>query len=486
MCGRTLAAVVAVFDELLRVVPRAAAARHRECEEEAGDDRADERAAHHLRTAEIRQHVGQCDDDDRYADGNQRRQNHFLQCSGRHDVDRRPVVGLLRAVHDAGHFPELTPHFFDDFSAGAPDRFHRKRCEQVRAQTADEQPRQHVRIADVEERVELVGIRCVAQRRGCEMTLIGEFLQERCKQHHGRETCGADSIAFGDGFGRVAHGVERIGYRAYGFRHLRHLGDAARIVGDRPERIDRDDDPGHREHRHHGDADAVEARKAVGNEDADHDRQCRQRRRLHRDGEPRDDVRCVPRDRSLRDVANRRELRARIDFGDVGDQAGHGKAHERADEDADTGDVEPARSGGTAAEFQLRHEIEADRRDESGDDETRVERVHDRALRVLPHAHEQRADDRSDDRDRTEHERKGGGGFERLAEDEVPEQHRGDRRNDVGLEEVGRHARAIADVVADVVRDDGGVTRIVLRDAGFHFADEVGAHVRRLGEDAAA
>ena len=64
--------------------------------------------------------------------------------------------------------------------------------------------------------------------------------------------------------------------------------------------------------------------------------------------------------------------------------------------------------------------------------------------------------------------------------------HGGDHRDRVGLEQVGRHAGAVADVVADVVGDGGGVARIVLGDAGFDLADQIAADVGALGEDAAA
>ena len=70
---------------------------------------------------------------------------------------------------------------------------------------------------------------------------------------------------------------------------------------------------------------------------------------------------------------------------------------------------------------------------------------------------------------------------------------RGDAEDDVGdehdaeaLEQVGGHAGAVADVVADVVGDGGGVAGVVLGDAGLDLADQVGADVGRLGEDAAA
>ena len=67
-----------------------------------------------------------------------------------------------------------------------------------------------------------------------------------------------------------------------------------------------------------------------------------------------------------------------------------------------------------------------------------------------------------------------------------PEQHHRDRRDGVGLEQVGRHAGAVADVVAHVVGDHGRVARVVLRDAGLDLADQVGADVGGLRVDAAA
>ena len=66
------------------------------------------------------------------------------------------------------------------------------------------------------------------------------------------------------------------------------------------------------------------------------------------------------------------------------------------------------------------------------------------------------------------------------------EDDRGDEGDLVGLEQVGGHAGAVADVVAHVVGDGGRVAGVVLGDAGLDLADQVGADVGRLGEDAAA
>ncbi len=126
--------------------------------------------------------------------------------------------------------------------------------------------------------------------------------------------------------------------------------------------------------------------------------------------------------------------------------------------------------------------VERDRGEDAGDDQALVERALDVAGRG---AHREGADDRRDDRDAAEHERvERDGGL--LVEGQDAEQHDGHRGDRVGLEEVGGHAGAVADVVADVVGDHGRVARIVLGDARLDLADEVGADVGGLGEDAAA
>ena len=61
-----------------------------------------------------------------------------------------------------------------------------------------------------------------------------------------------------------------------------------------------------------------------------------------------------------------------------------------------------------------------------------------------------------------------------------------DDRAHVALEDVGAHAGDVAHVVADVVGNGGGVTRIVFGDTCFDLADQVSADVGSLGEDATA
>ena len=73
-----------------------------------------------------------------------------------------------------------------------------------------------------------------------------------------------------------------------------------------------------------------------------------------------------------------------------------------------------------------------------------------------------------------------------AGEEDRGQHHGRDDGHHIGLEQVGRHAGAVADVVADIVGDNRRVAGIVLGNAGLNLADEVGADVRTLGEDAAA
>ena len=114
-----------------------------------------------------------------------------------------------------------------------------------------------------------------------------------------------------------------------------------------------------------------------------------------------------------------------------------------------------------------------------------VERAVDRPQRVLPGAGpgEEDADQRGDHADGGDDQREDQTG---LAERRLAEDQRGDQRHGVRLEEVRRHAGAVTDVVAHVVGDGGRVARVVLGDVLLDLADEVGADVGGLGEDAAA
>ena len=57
---------------------------------------------------------------------------------------------------------------------------------------------------------------------------------------------------------------------------------------------------------------------------------------------------------------------------------------------------------------------------------------------------------------------------------------------DIGFEQVGTHTCYVTDIVADVVSDNGRVSRVVFRNACFDFTDQVGTDVCSFGVDTAA
>ena len=165
-------------------------------------------------------------------------------------------------------------------------------------------------------------------------------------------------------------------------------------------------------------------------------------------------------------------------------------ADHRAAEEAAGGEGHARRRGEArreAAEQGVVHDRDGHDREHARRDQALVEGAHDRLIGAEPHR--EGADDRGDDAGRAdgegvEHHRFEDRGV--AGEEDRREHQGGDDRDGVGLEQVGGHAGAVADIVADVVGDGGGVARIILRDARLDLADEVAADIGALGEDAAA
>ena len=183
-------------------------------------------------------------------------------------------------------------------------------------------------------------------------------------------------------------------------------------------------------------------------------------------------------------MLHRLVLRAGVELGDPDHGRGQHQAH-------GTGQPQVHRRDGAAGhqlerlgEHHHRHAVEGDQRQHAGHRQTLVKRRH-HVLHARAGLDEEAADDERDDRhaaqqQRIDHRVDGG-----AAECHQPAQG-GDQRHGVGLEQVGGHAGAVADVVAHVVGDHRRVARVVFRNAGFDLAHQVGADVGALGEDAAA
>ena len=131
-------------------------------------------------------------------------------------------------------------------------------------------------------------------------------------------------------------------------------------------------------------------------------------------------------------------------------------------------------------------EVEGDQRQTACHCQALVERRH-HVLHARRGLDEAAADDRRDDRHPTQQQRIDHRSHLRRTDDcQCTQCHRGNQCDGIGLEQVGRHAGAVTDVVTDVVSDHRRVARIILGDAGFDLAHQVGTDVGALGEDATA
>ena len=316
--------------------------------------------------------------------------------------------------------------------------------------------------------------------------MVGKIDVVTAKEHDGREAGAGDGVAFRDGLHGVAHGVEVVGDRAHFFRQAAHHGDAAGVVGDRAKGIERDDDAGHREHRHHRDRNAVKPGRAVAEPDARRDAAHGQRRGVHAHAEAGDDVRGVAGLARFGDLAH-----GRVFGGGVVVRDEHRRArHQQAD---DRGKIDAARRVGRAAhaEHVLRFQPFGEHRHGHRIEDRRADRraeqhaTHERGARLrIGHVHENDARDRGEDGQPAEDERIDHRSAE--ARGQRPDEHRTDQGHRVGFKNIRRHAGAVAHVVAHVVRDGRGVAGIVFIEVRLHLAHEVRAHVCRFRINAAA
>ena len=104
--------------------------------------------------------------------------------------------------------------------------------------------------------------------------------------------------------------------------------------------------------------------------------------------------------------------------------------------------------------------------------------------------HEERAEDRGDDADPADGEREGHHPRHHLgtdrAEEDCGQNHGRDRGDGISFEQIRCHTGTVADIVADIIGNGGGIARIVLRNTGFDLADQIAADVGAFGENSAA
>ena len=193
---------------------------------------------------------------------------------------------------------------------------------------------------------------------------------------------------------------------------------------------------------------------------------------MQANGETGDDVRRVARLGSLGDFAYRREFGRGVVIGDRHRDRRHGEADQRRHVDRNPVGGEK-HAGQRQVEQGGHHRAHADPGKKGA-----------RWLEAAKVDHAD-ADHRGDDRKAADHEGKNDV-LGPVGKTERGDQHAADQAHRVGLEDVGGHAGAVADVVADVVGDGRRVAGIVLIEILLDLADEVGTHIRRLRVNAAA
>ncbi len=180
----------------------------------------------------------------------------MIAALGQH-VDGAAIIRLVSAQHDARLLAELPAHFLDDRGCRAADRGHAHGAEQIGQHAAEQEADHDVGVDEREIRHDAleIGMLVGAGDEEFQVLVIGG------EQHQGAEPGRADGVAFGHRLGGVADGVERVGRFAHFFRQAGHFGNAAGIVGDRTEGVERNHDAGERQHGRHRDGDAEQARQ---------------------------------------------------------------------------------------------------------------------------------------------------------------------------------------------------------------------------------
>ena len=460
LLARGLALERAGRDPLLGVVPRAAGRRHREREHEAAAEYACHEAGHTLGAQDEANRDG-------HEDGEHAGQHHLLDRGGRRDLDAARRVGVEVAVHDLreraahqhGRRRELEADLRDDGARAAVDGEHRECREDVGQAGADEHARQHEGVGEVDD---ARGLRA----RGVLRLGKAGLLDEGGDKTDGRQRRGRDGEALARGGGRVAQGVQRVRAHAHVRLAVRHLGDAAGVVGDGAVGVrgERDSECG--EEADGGDGDAVLSRELVAREDGDADADGGDSDGEHTDAEALDDDGRGPVLGGGRDVARGRVRVRRAVLSPLGDD----DARDEADGDA----AEELPGDGRLEEDGAAERREAERDDGGEPHAVRddlQQHVERRRVVEVGVAHEGRADKARDDAEAVDGEGEGdaGGeqqvvlrvhvcdGAERLVVVLLGERGRERGRRDDGagvrLEQVSAHAGDVADVVTHVVGD---------------------------------
>ena len=176
---------MAVFDVLLGIVPSAAASTHGNGHKQARHNGAHQQAAQGFGAKQQAHHNG-------HHHWQQAGNHHLFDGRSGQHVDRAAVFGLGGTFHDALDFAELATHFNHHRTSCTAYSFHGHGTKQVGDEAANEQAHNDQGVGQVKGDGLAVGFQLVG--------VVG-------KQNQGCQTCRTNGVAFGHGFGGVAHSI---------------------------------------------------------------------------------------------------------------------------------------------------------------------------------------------------------------------------------------------------------------------------------------
>ena len=432
---------MSALDIFLRIVPGAAGVGHKDRHHDAGGQSSREQPAEGLRSEEQT-------DRERRRHREKPRDDHFLQSGIGGDRDAALIIRSLRALHNTGLLPELPADLLDHRKGRAADRAHRKGGEKEGKHRSEQKPDRDAAVQDIDA-LQLHRLR------------IGR------KKRESRERRAPDRKTLSHGGRRISHRVELIRDAADRLLESRHLRDAARIVRDRTIGVDSDRHGRGGEHADRGERNPVEAELPIRDKDRDRDQKDRDRRGAHADRDAGDDIGAGPGLRLARDLLHRLIVSGGI------------KLRHRSDQ-------KPRHKAGYHRERRLKISEEKIAEKEGRDDYAKGRDIACKLkslLRLIPTADEKASDNTGE---QTEGRKKQRIEHPRILKVNRPQRQGRDQRSDIGLEKIRPHAGDIADIIADIIRDHSGISRIILRNPRLDLSDQVRSDIGGLGIDSSA
>ena len=377
---------------------------------------------------------------------------------------------------------ELLLHLVHHLLRRLAHRLHRHRREPVRQHRAHHQASERDRLQDVH-------------------ALDVRPRHERAEQRQRHQRRRADREALADGRRRVARRVQSVGLLAHRGGESGHLGDAARVIGDGAVGVDGQRGRQRRQHAQRRQRHAVHVREEEREEDGHRQREDGDHHRLVAQRQTADDVRGRAGHAGLGHLAHGLVVVGGHEVRGLADDQTRPQTRDHAQVRLPALRVLHAPAAvhrllhharaETVGEEELRHQRHRHRREDRRDVQLDGQvALHVALLRHLQPRHrggEERGQEGRQDAAR---------GHQQREHHEAPvlvqlvggrrHHQRGARRFREGSEQIGAHTGHIAHVVAHVIGDHGGVARIVLRNAHFHLAHQIGTHIGRLRVDTAA